>query len=253
MQPTSRLSNTVRFFVDPASIAAGSTSDADLLHQWQRVLRLRVGAELLLLDGAGMASHVVLTLLDTKKANWKIISTLPASGEPIQHLTICAALIRPERFEWLLQKSVEIGVTRIIPIICERTRAESSSTSNKFARWQRIVTEAAEQACRGKIPELTTALALKDIRTPQSDQVFWLHEGTGTLPLRQLLPTQPAPVWVISGPEGGFSPDEQHWLGRQPGWHATGLGSRILRAETAPIVAATVILATRGAYDEGAA
>jgi 16S rRNA (uracil1498-N3)-methyltransferase len=200
-----------------------------------------------------MAYHVVLTHLDPKKASWDIVSSAAATGEPVQHVTICASLIRPERFEWLLQKSVEIGVTRIIPIICDRTRAESSSTQNKFSRWQRIVTEAAEQSCRGKIPELAPALALKEIRIPPADQVFWLHEGKGTLPLRQLLPTQRAPVWVFSGPEGGFSPDEQLWLSGQSGWHATGLGARILRAETAPIVAATLILAARGAYDDGAA
>lgn len=253
MQPLPHISNTVRFFVDPAALAAGSTAHSELIHQWTRVLRLRVGAELLLLDGVGMAYHVVLTALDAKKASWDIIASGVAPGEPHQELTLCAALIRPERFEWLLQKSVELGVTRIIPLICERTRAEASSTLNKHARWQRIVTEAAEQACRGKIPELHHAFPLKEIRVPASDQVFWLHEGSDTQPLRQLLASPMRPTWVISGPEGGFSPDEQRWLHAQPGWQASGLGKRILRAETAPLVAATLIMAAGGAFDDGVA
>ena len=109
-----QLPNTVRFFVDPASIDAGSTTDADLIHQWQRVLRLRIGADLLLLDGAGMKVHVVLTELTPKIARWEQRTSTPASGEPTQQITLCAALIRPERFEWLLQKSVELGVSRIL-------------------------------------------------------------------------------------------------------------------------------------------
>lgn len=253
MQPLPSLSNTVRFFVDPAAIAAGSTTQSELIHQWTRVLRLRVGAELLLLDGTGMAYHVVLTALEVKKASWNIIASGAATGESRQELTLCAALIRPERFEWLLQKSVELGVTRIIPLLCDRTRAEASSTHNKHARWQRIVIEAAEQACRGKIPELHHAVPLKEIRVPSQDQVFWLHEGSGTRPLRQLLTPELIPTWVISGPEGGLSPAEQQWLQAHTGWHASGLGTRILRAETAPLVAATLILAAGGAFDDGVA
>ena len=251
METTPRLSNTVRFFVNAASIATGSTTDAELIHQWLRVLRLRVGAQLLLLDGAGTQYHVVCTELTPKVARWETQTTAPAGGEPDQHITICAALIRPERFEWLLQKSVELGVSRIIPLQCERTRTESSGSASKQARWQRIVTEAAEQSCRGVLPVLNAPMRLIDLSPPSTDQIFWLHEGQGTQPLRQIIPLDLAPVWVLSGPEGGFSPNEQQWMSSH-GWHAAGLGSRILRAETAPLVAATLILAARGAFDDGA-
>jgi 16S rRNA (uracil1498-N3)-methyltransferase len=247
-----QLPNTVRFFVDPASIDAGSTTDAELIHQWQRVLRLRIGADLLLLDGAGMQVHVVLTELSPKIARFEKRITTPASGEPTQHITLCAALIRPERFEWLLQKSVELGVSRIVPLLCERTRVEAPVTANKQTRWQRIVTEAAEQSCRGKLPVLSAPLRLTNLSMPPTDQVFWLHEGLATRPLRLLVPPLAAPVWIVSGPEGGFSPTEQQWMHQQSGWHAAGLGARILRAETAPLVAATLVLAARGAFDDGA-
>lgn len=247
-----QLPNTVRFFVHPASIDARCTTDADLIHQWQRVLRLRIGADVLLLDGAGTQAHVVLTELTPKLARWEQRATAPAGGEPTQHVTLCASLIRPERFEWLLQKSVELGVSRIVPLLCERSRVEAPVTANKRARWQRIVTEAAEQACRGILPELSDPMRLSDLSMPATDQVFWLHEGLDTRPLRLLVPSQAAPVWIVSGPEGGFSPTEQHWMHQQPGWLAAGLGARILRAETAPLVAATLILAARGAFDDGA-
>jgi hypothetical protein len=207
-----QLPNTVRFFVDPASIDAGSTTDVDLIHQWQRVLRLRIGADVLLLDGAGMQVHVVLTELTAKLARWEQRATAPAGGEPTQHVTLCAALIRPERYEWLLQKSVELGVSRIVPLLCERSRVDAPVTANKRARWQRIVTEAAEQSCRGILPDSVICLCRRQIRCFGSMR-DWIHDPC-VCSFRRRLPqhglcldqkgdsARPSNTGCISSPDG---------------------------------------------------
>ena len=99
------------------------------------------------------------------------------------------------------------------------------------------------------LPQLAPAVALTDLRVPAEAQVYWCHEGAGTRSLRQLSCDATRPAWLISGPEGSFSPNELVWLGRQVTWQAAGLGTRILRAETAPLVAATILLAQAGDFD----
>jgi len=242
------IANTHRFFVDAPTIQRGSTTDAELLHQWVRVLRLRSGAHLLLLDGVGQAAHVEITALTAKSATWRVIATMPAGGEAQLHVTLAVSLIRPERFEWLLQKATEIGVHTIVPINAEHSRHDGDISPTKLSRWQRILREAAEQACRGIVPTLAPVCTVRTLAPPHGAHVYWCHEGAGTKPLRLAPYEVGRPVWLISGPEGSFSQHELTWLMQQP-WQAVGLGHRILRAETAPLVAATIVLAQAGDFD----
>lgn len=245
---TPQIANTHRFFVDAATCQRGSTTDGDLLHQWVRVLRVRVGDALLLLDGQGQAAHVEITAISAKTAAWRVIATMPAGGEPRLHVTLAVSLIRPERFEWLLQKATEIGVSAIVPLKADHSRHDGEVSAQKIIRWQRILREAAEQSCRGVVPHLAAACAIRALAPPHGAHVYWCHEGAGTLPLRHAPAEVGRPVWLISGPEGSFSHHELTWLMQQP-WQAVGLGSRILRAETAPLVAATMLLAQAGDFD----
>jgi 16S rRNA (uracil1498-N3)-methyltransferase len=245
----SSIANTHRFFVDATTFTAGTTTDANLVHQWSRVLRLRVDQQLLLLDGVGQAAVVRISELTPKRASWQVVERFVATGEPRLQVTLAVSLIRAERFEWLLQKATEIGVCAIVPIIADRSVSDGGVSPTKRERWQRIIREAAEQACRGVLPQLAPAVALTDLRVPAEAQVYWCHEGAGTRPLRQLPCDATRPAWLISGPEGSFSPNELAWLGRQVTWQAAGLGTRILRAETAPLVAATILLTQAGDFD----
>jgi 16S rRNA (uracil1498-N3)-methyltransferase len=247
---TEPIANTHRFFVDAQTIAQGRTSDADLLHQWVRVLRVRVGDRLLLLDGDGNASYVDITAITPKAATWCVRTTVPAGGEAPLHITLAVSLIRPERFEWLLQKATEIGVNTIVPIKADHSRHDGEVSAQKIIRWRRILREAAEQSCRGMVPRLEAACALRALAPPHDAHVYWCHEGADTIPLRHAPAEVGRPVWLISGPEGSFSQVELAWLMQQP-WQAVGLGVRILRAETAPLVAATMLLAQAGAFDGG--
>lgn len=242
------IANTHRFFVDAETITRGVTTDAEVLHQWSRVLRLRSGDQLLLLDGRGMATHVAVDVITAKQATWRILATMPAGGEAQLQVTLAVSLIRPERFEWLLQKATEIGVHAIVPIKADHSRHDGDVSPTKITRWQRILREAAEQSCRGIIPHLLPACPVRALAPPHGAQVYWCHEGAGTVPLRHAPLEAGRPVWLISGPEGSFSPVELSWL-QQQSWQAVGLGRRILRAETAPLVAATMLLAAAGDFD----
>ncbi|MFZ9857472.1 MAG: RsmE family RNA methyltransferase [Roseiflexaceae bacterium] len=244
-----KIANTFRFFLPHDVIHAGGTSDADIVHQWGRVLRIQPGQRLLLLDGHGVGFEVDITHIDKKHARWIIVATQSLAGEPNLHVTLASAIIRSERFEWLLQKATEIGVSRFVPMIAERSRGEIESVKGKHERWQRIIREAAEQSCRAVLPELTDPVTLRSLQLPIDATCLWLHEGSGTQPLRQQLQQVQRTIWIVTGPEGGFSDDETVWMTQQPRWHASGLGQRILRAETAPLVAATIALATHGEFD----
>lgn len=244
-----KIANTYRFFLPAAVIQAGTTSDADIVHQWGRVLRIQPGQRMLLLDGDGHGFEVDITIIDKKHARWAIVEQQVLVGEPTLHITLASAIIRPERFEWMLQKATEIGVTRVVPIIADRSRGEVESAKGKHERWQRIIREAAEQSCRAVLPELTAPVPLRALQVPADAACLWLHEGHGTQPLRHHLQQPQRALWIVTGPEGGFSDDETAWMSTQPGWYASGLGQRILRAETAPLVAATIALATYGEFD----
>lgn len=245
----SPIANTHRFFVDATTFTAGTTTDANLVHQWSRVLRLRVDQQIMLLDGLGQSAVVRITELTPKRASWQVVDSFVAMGEPRLQVTLAVSLIRAERFEWLLQKATEIGVCAIVPIIADRSVSDGDVSPTKRERWQRIIREAAEQSCRGILPQLAPAVALTDMRVPAEAQVYWCHEGAGTRPLRQLPCDATRSAWLISGPEGSFSPSELTWLARQSTWLAAGLGTRILRAETAPLVAATILLTQAGDFD----
>lgn len=256
----SSIANTYRFFVAPALLASDSVEigDSDLVHQINTVLRMRPGDALLLLDGQGTACTATLTHVERRGVRATITSRQPASGEPATRIVLYAPLIRAERFEWLLQKSTEIGVQQIVPVQWQRSRSDEPPTERKVERWQRIIREAAEQACRGILPTLhaatTAPAALASVPPQATGLLLWegsqypaRTSGTPTVTpalrhvLRHLPAAAPHTLALFGGPEGGIAPKEltdaiEH------GMIPVSLGTRILRAETAPLVAAAAIL-----------
>jgi len=263
------LSNTYRFFVDADTLHGRQAviEDAELAHQLGAVLRLRAGQRVLLLDNSGWQYVVALEAIERERVVGLVERKELADGEPRTKLTLYVALLRPERFEWVLQKGTELGVAAFVPVICERsTIAEAGELSErKIERWQRIVREAAEQSRRGKLPRLTPALFFPAAcdQAARRSQAILLWEGAGVPSLRQALraTSQPADekelkiedrgsphpfsVALFSGPEGGFTAGEFETATRY-GMMAVTLGPRTLRAETAPLVAASAILYEMG-------
>ncbi len=257
------INNTYRFFVPPATLAAtqATLTDADLVHQISRVLRLHTGDQLLLLDGQGHAAVATLTQISRTAVQVQLTERMAAGGEAHTQITLYVGLMRAERFEWLLQKGTEIGVATFVPVIWQRTQASEQTGARKQERWQRIIREAAEQACRGVLPTLHTPQPIAQVYAtlPPDGPTLLLWEGTQTaapdaaMPtatlslrstLRQLAPPAalaPRQIAVLSGSEGGITPEELT-AGLRHGIIPVSLGTRILRAETAPLVAAAAIL-----------
>jgi 16S rRNA (uracil1498-N3)-methyltransferase len=266
-------SNTYRFFVDPGAIAGGraTVDDSDLAQQIAGVLRLTPGDRVVLLDGLGTQYVVVLDRVERRGPVTGVVElTEPAGGEPRAELTLYLPLVRPERFEWALQKGVELGVAAFVPTLCARSFSEGGPAARKLERWRRIVREAAEQSRRGRLPRLEapTPFAAACVRAAGTAAVL-LWEGAGAEGLRAALrrvdggrtsvdegmpeeqerteagtsvpPSLAHRPWsILSGPEGGLSDDERR-AAADHGIIEVSLGPRTLRAETAPIVAAAAL------------
>lgn len=240
------MKNTLRFFVDPALLAQDEVriTDAQLVHQLSRVLRLGPGDQILLLDGAGQACQVALTALGRHEIQGTVVRRGPASGEPPVAIQMYLALIRPERFEWALQKCVEVGASQIIPVQFARSQGADRADPRRLERWQRIGREAAEQACRGILPVISAPVSFAEACEQASSMALPLILWEGTAPsLRSrlaALTTAPASCAIMAGPEGGITPAELT-AASERGIMPASLGPRILRAETAPVIAAGAI------------
>ncbi len=239
-----------RFFVNPTQITSQTVALLDdQARQIADVLRLRVGERIGVLDNAGWLYEVGLTAVSRKRVVGEILGKTAVVSEPTTYITLFQSVLKRDKFEWVLQKGTEIGISRFVPVVTERSVAQNVK-ENKYDRWQRILTEAAEQAERGIVPELAEACSLTEAlaaaQTADLALVAWAREageGNGRLstlltPLKQ----QPAPhIALFIGPEGGFSPAEIEQA-QQANVRPITLGPRILRTETAAMVAAAFIL-----------
>ena len=239
-----------RFFVSPSAIADRQVHfTAEQARQLRLVLRLSAGDEVEALDGRGASHRVVIERLGKNEAIGRILTTAAASGEPAGDIILCQALIRPQRFEWVLEKGTELGVTHFQPIITARTRRQDVSDVRR-ERWQRIVQEAAEQSGRGRLPELLSPLPLAEAFAGRRGFALF-PTLSATRPARQALAEASWPVTLFIGPEGGFDPAEEA-MARTTGITAVTLGPRTLRAETAAVALIALTVAALGELDRPA-
>lgn len=239
-----------RFFLPPDAIREGQvrfpeTTARQILH----VLRLRPGDMVAVLDGQGILYRVVLKRVDRDAVLGQVIGQEAATGEPKITITLYASLIKGERFEWILQKGTELGVSRFVPMVTERTVVRDLALSpSRQARWRRIIQEAAEQCGRALLPEVEApmAFAAACMQAAKADLslIAWVEEGRRTLADvwgdRQL-----ATLAILIGPEGGFTPDEME-RACACGIVPFSMGPRVLRAETAAVVAVTLAMHQAG-------
>lgn len=243
--------STNRFFVSISDFAGDQVRlSPEQAHQVRQVLRLEPGDTVVVLDNQGMEYEVTLTAVNPKEAVGRVTGTRQAAGEPRAQLTLFQSLLVREKFEWVLQKTTEVGVTEIVPVLTARGLVRTKQIEdNKLDRWQRIVVEAAEQAHRGRIPKIQQAIPFVDIfsRFVGFDRLL-IAAPSRAATLHDALQGigRPDPsIALLIGPEGGFT-EEEVALAREKGAVAVGLGPRILRTETAAVVASALILHERG-------
>jgi len=244
-----------RFFVSPDQIEdARVVLSAPQAHQVARVLRLRPGDPIGILDGSGAECAAVLEAVSPARAVARLQEWHLCPAEPRTHLALGLGLLKGEKMEWAIQKVTEVGASRILPVACARSvvRLEEERAAGKVRRWQQIAQEAAEQCRRGRVPQVAAPLswpALLD-HAAGADVTLLADEQEATplaealrtaLPPSQHDPTQPARVLLLVGPEGGFTPEETT-AARAVGAIPVSLGPRILRAETAAVVGAALLL-----------
>jgi 16S rRNA (uracil1498-N3)-methyltransferase len=240
-----------RFFLPTTSIQSGQVTFTEAVsRQMAQVLRLKVDAVVMVLDGIGNEYQVRLTTVDAHGCEGFIESSSVSSNEPKTQVTLYLCLTQREKFEWILQKCTEVGVTTFVPVISSRSLIQDPrEVENKFERWQRILQEASEQSHRGRVPVLEKPLnystAVKQASSSNACCLIPWEEET-SLSLREAMRHNTSDnVILLVGPEGGFSKAEVD-LACQHGFHSVTLGKRILRMETAAVVASALVLYERG-------
>ncbi len=239
-----------RFFV-PGPLAAGATVAIDsLAQQLVNVLRMKPGDDLVLLDGSGQEFLARLVSLSRHAAGAEVLQAQPCPAEPALHLTLYQCSLKADKFEWVLQKGTELGVSRFVPVIAERSIVRpAGALLGKYARWEAIVREAAEQCRRGRVPEIAPPQEwAQAVASRAGAGLLAWEEAAGSPALASWLQGQAPPLDQLSlliGPEGGVSEQEAQAAAAH-GWQWVSLGPRILRAETAAVAAVAVVMASLG-------
>jgi 16S rRNA (uracil1498-N3)-methyltransferase len=250
-----------RLFVPAERLAAATTArltiDGDAHKHVARVLRLRAGDALVLFDGAGVEVDATLARVGPRDAELTLGARrdVPTAASLVE-VTLLVAIPRGERMDLLVQKTTELGVTRIIPVVSGRSVARPEAGGGRATRWETIAREAARQCGRADVPSLDAPTALADaVAAPHLPRPrFATWEATRGTSLRTALAAAfagdeaPSGVALLVGPEGGLTAEEIAAAQAQ-GFAAVTLGRRILRVETAAIVAVTLVQAAAGGLD----
>jgi 16S rRNA (uracil1498-N3)-methyltransferase len=208
-------------------------------HYLKRVLRLKKGDRFVVMDGRGSAWNA---LLDDTTA--LMLDLLQEESELPIAVTLMVAIPKGNGFDEIVRCCTEIGVTQMIPLISQRTLVQPSSS--KVERWRKIAREAAEQSERQKIPLISDPThftnALTNIADPQTSSYICVTRRESNHLLQALGQASSSSIVLLTGPEGGWTAEEIDQATTQ-GIQPVSLGSRILRAVTAPLVAMTIVAA----------
>jgi 16S rRNA (uracil1498-N3)-methyltransferase len=209
-------------------------------HHLARVLRVEAGQQFEISDGAA-AYLAAIEEVSKSEVRFRVVEALQAPS-PLPPITLYAALIKFDRFEWMVEKATEIGVERIVPVEAARTEAGLFAAAGKrVERWRKIARESSQQSRRVAAPVIEDARRLAAL--PVEGCRLQLEEQPGADSLLNCLPQVSGPVALLIGPEGGWTEAERERL-KSTGWVPVSLGGAILRAETAAIVAAGAVAQT---------
>lgn len=216
-------------------------------HYLGKVLRMTAGRELIVFNGKGGEYQATIDTLNKKTVSLNIDAFTDTNKESPLATHLAIGLSRSERWDYVLQKATELGVTQITPLFTERCEVKLSGERllKKQAHWQGVITSACEQCQRNILPQLNAPLTLTDfLNTPHSGLNFVLHHRSDKN-LQQYQKTNSCTLLV--GPEGGLHEDEIA-LAQSKNFHHLTIGPRVLRTETAPLAALSILQMTWGDF-----
>lgn len=233
--------NYPRFFtknIDETAVISGE----DAKHVSQ-VLRMRTGDLAVLCDGSG-TDYLCRLSHAGAECVFDVLESSPNLAEPTIYVRLFQAMPKGDKMDFIVQKAVECGASEIIPIITKRcvSRPDAKQLAKKTERWNRIAYEAAKQCGRGIIPrvgETADITALKSMLSPDNTGILFYE--CAQLPLKKAVGEFKRNVDIVIGSEGGFAPAEAEAL-ISAGFASASLGRRILRCETAPVAALSVLM-----------
>ncbi len=241
-----------RFFTQDITEAGGCITGEDAKHI-AKVLRMKVGDELTVCDTKGRDYDCMIEEIGAGEVRLKVLSVAPSQSEPDVRVHLYQAMPKADKMETIIQKAVELGAASITPVMTRRcvSRPDAKSMDKKLVRYNRIALEAAKQCGRGVVPPVLPLLELPQaLEQMQRTGCSILFYENATAPAKQVIAKaresgKELEIAVLIGAEGGFDEDEVA-LAREHGCHILSLGKRILRCETAPLAALTILMYETG-------
>lgn len=248
-----------RFFVTPDQVQeeAGvrrAVIEGDDAHHIHRVLRLRPGAEIEVADGVDTEYTGTLEEVSPSFVRVRLGAPRPSRSEAAYRITLFQGLPKSDKMDWVVQKAAEVGTFSVVPVTMERsvTSLTAAKAAGRVERWRKIARSAAQQAARGRVPEIRGLTSLGDAlaawrKSAPNGMLIVPWEEEHARGLKSLLQSTAVPqdIGIVIGPEGGMTPEEIA-LCTTYGGKACTLGPRIFRTETAGVVVAALILYEMG-------
>ena len=244
-----------RFYAPPEALVGETIRlSVEESHHLMRVLRLNVGDEVSVFDGCGNEYRCRYVTAQGKQALLERFATLDYAVESPLALTLVQGLAKGEKFDFIVQKATELGVMRIVPLLSDYAdvKLNVQQTEKRLERWQRISLEALKQCGRRTLVDISEPLTLGEVlqNTDETALRLYFNERGGMSLQAAIADAQPdQAVLAFIGPEGGWSEAEIDLLNRHD-CQAVSLGRRILRTETAAIVALALLQYALGDWSQ---
>ena len=212
---------------------------AEKAHYLVSVLRCKKGDDLIIFNGQGKCFRTAVVKAEKKEVVAEVREEFPCNYEPPMHITLVQSLLKGEKMDLVVQKTTELGVTEILPVMSERSQVKDT---RKIVRWRKIAEEASRQSGRNIVPAVHEPVHFRDFLVSQDGKgvIFSEEEGMKLSEAVSSLGLHTHSLVIVIGPEGGFS-EEEVIFAQEKGFLAVSLGKRILRAETAAISAVALI------------
>ncbi|MBI5676148.1 MAG: 16S rRNA (uracil(1498)-N(3))-methyltransferase [Nitrospirae bacterium] len=225
-------------FLPPEELSAEEVIIAGDQAKHLSVLRVKIGEIITVFDGLGCKYDCKILQINKKAFIAEKLNKAPYSAESPISITLAQGIAKGEKMDFIIQKATELGVNKIIPLITERSQVRHTA---KIERWRKIALSAAEQSCRGKVPEINEPVSFNGFLEGRHIGIIFYEQVTGKH-LKQTLKefNNSREITLLIGPEGGFSKEEVNAAIEQ-GFMEASLGPRILRTETAAINAISII------------